>query len=165
MILNVLLTSRTDIINFMSEHEQIMREALRLAERAAKRDEVPVGAVILRNGKIIAKGYNLRETKRSPLAHAEIVAISKAAHKLRGWRLTGCTLYVTLEPCPMCAGAIVNARIDEVVFGAYDPKAGAMGTLYNLAEGKLNHSPRVTGGVLEAECASVLRQYFASKRK
>lgn len=165
MILNVLLTSRTDIINFMSEHEQIMREALRLAERAAKRDEVPVGAVILRNGKIIAKGYNLRETKRSPLAHAEIVAISKAAHKLGGWRLTGCTLYVTLEPCPMCAGAIVNARIDEVVFGAYDPKAGAMGTLYNLAEGKLNHSPRVTGGVLEAECASVLRQYFASKRK
>ena len=159
------MTRRTDIMRGMSEHEQTMREALRLAERAAKKDEVPVGAVIVRNGKIIAKGYNLRETKRSPLAHAEIVAISKAARKIGGWRLSGCTLYVTLEPCPMCAGAIVNARMDEVVFGAYDPKAGAMGTLYNLAEGKLNHTPRVTGGVLEAECAAVLRQYFASKRK
>ena len=102
---------------------------------------------------------------RSPLAHAEVVAIAKAARKLGGWRLSGCTLYVTLEPCPMCAGAIVNARVDEGVFGAYDPKAGAMGSLYNLAEGKLNHKPRVTGGVLEAECAAVLRQYFASKRK
>ncbi len=149
----------------MNEHEQIMQEALHLAERAAKRDEVPVGAVIVQNGKIIAKGYNLRETKRSPLAHAEIVAITKAAKKLGGWRLSGCTLYVTLEPCPMCAGAIVNARIDEVVFGAYDPKAGALGSLYNLAEGRLNHTPRVTGGVLEAQCAAVLRQYFADKRK
>ena len=119
----------------MEQHEVYMREALRLAERAAKRDEVPVGAVIVRDGRIIARGYNLRESKRSPLAHAEIVAIGKAAKRLHGWRLSGCTLYVTLEPCPMCAGAIVNARIDEVVFGAYDAKAGAMGTLYNLAEG------------------------------
>ena len=149
----------------MNEHEIMMREALLLAARAAKRDEVPVGAIVVKDGRIIAKGYNLRETKRSPLAHAEVVAIAKAARKLGGWRLSGCTLYVTLEPCPMCAGAIVNARVDEVVFGAYDPKAGAMGSLYNLAEGKLNHKPRVTGGVLEAECAAVLRQYFASKRK
>jgi tRNA(adenine34) deaminase len=152
-------------MNAMSEHEQYMREALRLAERAAKRDEVPVGAVVVRNGEIIARGYNLREGRRSPLAHAEIVAIGKAARRLSGWRLSGCTLYVTLEPCPMCAGAIVNARVDEVVFGAYDPKAGALGSLYNLAEGKLNHTPRVTGGVLEAQCAALLRQYFANKRK
>lgn len=142
-----------------------MREALRLAERAARRDEVPVGAVIVRDGKIIARGYNLREGRRSPLAHAEILAISRAAKRLRGWRLSGCTLYVTLEPCPMCAGAIVNARVDAVVFGAYDPKAGAMGTIYNLAEGKLNHMPHVTGGVLRDECAAILKQYFSNKRK
>jgi tRNA(adenine34) deaminase len=149
----------------MDHHEGCMREALRLAACAAKRDEVPVGAVVVRNGKIIAKGYNLRETRRSPLAHAEILAIGRAARRLQGWRLSGCTLYVTLEPCPMCAGAIVNARVDEVVFGAYDPKAGAFGSLYNLAEGKLNHTPRVTGGVMQEESAALLRQYFASKRK
>jgi len=142
-----------------------MREALRLAEHAAKKDEVPVGAVIVRGGKIIARGYNLRETKHSPLAHAEIVAIGKAARRIGGWRLSGCTLYVTLEPCPMCAGAIVNARIDEVVFGAYDPKAGAFGSLYDLAEGRLNHTPRVTGGILQESCAAVLKQYFTNKRK
>jgi tRNA(adenine34) deaminase len=149
----------------MDEHEVFMREALRLAERAAGKDEVPVGAVVVHRGKIIARGYNLREGRRSPLAHAEIVAVSKAAKRLGGWRLSGCTLYVTLEPCPMCAGAIVNARIDEVVFGAYDPKAGAFGSVYDLAEGKLNHTPRVTGGVLEAACAALLKQYFANKRK
>ena len=137
----------------MDQHEAFMREALRLAERAARRDEVPVGAVIVRDGRIITKGYNLREGKRSPVAHAEITAISKAAKRLGGWRLSGCTIYVTLEPCPMCAGAIVNARVDEVVFGAYDPKAGALGSVYDLAEGKLNHTPRVTGGVMEADCA------------
>ncbi len=142
-----------------------MREALRLAQHAARRDEVPVGAVVVKDGKIIARGYNLREHRRSPLAHAEILAIAKAAKRLGGWRLSGCTLYVTLEPCPMCAGAIVNARVDEVVFGAYDPKAGAMGTLYNLAVGRLNHTPRVTGGVLREECAAVLKEYFSSKRK
>ncbi|MEL7604187.1 MAG: tRNA adenosine(34) deaminase TadA [Bacillota bacterium] len=152
-------------MNDMDEHEQFMQEALRLAERAARRDEVPVGAVVVRNGKIIARGYNLRETKRSPLAHAEIVAIHKAAKRLGGWRLSGCTLYVTLEPCPMCAGAIINARIDSVVFGAYDPKAGALGSLYNLAEGKLNHTPLVTGGVLKEACAALLKQYFTNKRK
>ncbi len=149
----------------MDEHELFMREALRLAECAARRDEVPVGAVIVKNGKIIARGYNLRETKKSPLAHAEVVAIGKAARRLGGWRLSGCTLYVTLEPCPMCAGAIVNARVDEVVFGAYDPKAGAFGSLYNLAEGRLNHTPHVIGGVLRETCAGMLKQYFANKRK
>jgi tRNA(adenine34) deaminase len=149
----------------MEIHEAFMREALRLAQHAGRRDEVPVGAVVVKDGKIIARGYNLREHRRSPLAHAEILAIAKAAKRLGGWRLSGCTLYVTLEPCPMCAGAIVNARVDEVVFGAYDPKAGAMGTLYNLAEGRLNHTPRVTGGVLREECAAVLKEYFSSKRK
>ena len=152
-------------MNVMDEHEKFMREALFLAKRAGKRDEVPVGAVIVRDGKIIARGYNLRETKRSPLAHAEIVSIGKAARRLGGWRLTGCTLYVTLEPCPMCAGAIVNARLDGVVFGAYDPKAGALGSLYNLAEGRLNHTPHVTGGVLQGPCSSLLKQYFSNKRK
>ncbi len=141
-----------------------MTVALKMAEKAARKDEVPVGAVIVRNGAVIAKAHNLRETQRNPLAHAELIAIRKASRILRSWRLTGCTLYVTLEPCPMCAGAIVNARIDEVVFGAYDPKAGACGTLYNLTEGCLNHKPRVTGGVMEAETASVLKDYFKKKR-
>ena len=141
-----------------------MTAALELAKKAAKKDEVPVGAVIVHNGAVIAKAYNLRETRRSPLAHAEIIAIEKAARKLHGWRLSGCTLYVTLEPCPMCAGAIVNSRIDEVVFGAYDPKAGACGTLYNLTEGRLNHRPKVTGGVLEEESVAVLKDYFRAKR-
>jgi tRNA(adenine34) deaminase len=147
------------------DDERFMREALRLAERAARRDEVPVGAVIVRAGKIIARGYNLRETKRSPLAHAEIVAIGRAARRVGGWRLSGCTLYVTLEPCPMCAGAIINSRLNAVVFGAYDPKAGSFGSLYDLAEGRLNHTPRVTGGVLQEPCAALLKQYFSNKRK
>lgn len=142
-----------------------MALALKLARKAAKRDEVPVGAVIVQNGRVIAKAYNLRETKHSPLAHAELVAIAKAARRLGGWRLSGCTLYVTLEPCPMCAGAIVNARIDEVVFGAYDPKAGACGSLYNLLEGRLNHAPRVIGGVLAEESSSILKSYFKEKRE
>ncbi len=141
-----------------------MAIALKMAQIAAKKDEVPVGAVIVRNSAVIAKAHNMRETKRNPLAHAELLAISKASRKLRGWRLTGCTLYVTLEPCPMCAGAIVNARIDKVVFGAYDPKAGACGTLYNLTEGRLNHTPEVTGGVMEEEAAAVLKDYFKKKR-
>ncbi len=161
----MLFRRKTDIITGMSEHEAYMNEALRMARLAEKRDEVPVGAVVVFRGKVIAKGYNLRETKKSPLAHAEIIAIQKAAKWMGGWRLSDCTLVVTLEPCPMCAGAIVNARIAEVVFGAYDPKAGAFGSVYNLAEGKLNHTPHITGGMLEEECAALLRRYFASKRK
>ncbi len=128
-------------------------------------DEVPIGAVIVRDGEIIARAYNTRETEKSPLAHAEISAIARAAQVVGGWRLLGCTLYVTLEPCPMCAGAIINARIPRVVFGAYDKKAGALGTLYNLAEGKLNHTPQVLGGVLEQKCAALLSGYFKQKRK
>ena len=127
--------------NIMTEHKAPMQAAIRMAQKAAKKDEVPIGAVIIKNGRIVSKGYNTRETRKDPLGHAEIMAIRKAARKMGGWRLSGCTLYVTLEPCPMCAGAIINARIDTVVFGAYDPKAGAFGSLYDLSEGKLNHNP------------------------
>lgn len=148
----------------MDDNERYMREALKLARKAADIDEVPVGAVVVRGGKIISRAHNLRETKKDPLAHAEIIAIRKAARKLRGWRLEGCALYVTLEPCPMCAGAIVNSRIEQVVFGAYDPKAGAFGSLYDLGEGRLNHKPKVLGGVLKDECAKLLKDYFAAKR-
>ncbi len=148
----------------MDEQEKYMREAMRMAKKAEKKDEVPVGAVIVKRGKIIARAYNLRETKKDPLAHAEVLAIAKAAKKLRGWRLENCALYVTLEPCPMCAGAIINSRIKHVVFGAYDPKAGALGSLYDLAEGRLNHIPQVTGGVLKDECSIMLKKYFSGKR-
>lgn len=148
----------------MDDQERYMREAIKLAKKAERKDEVPVGAVIVKRGEVIARAYNLRETKKDPLAHAEILAIKKASRKLRGWRLENCVLYVTLEPCPMCAGAIVNSRIKQVVFGAYDPKAGAMGSVYDLAEGKLNHKPEVTGGVLKDECSSILKQYFLGKR-
>jgi len=149
----------------MDNDEIFMTEAIKLAQKAARKDEVPVGALIVRNGKIIAKAYNLRESKRNPLAHAELLAVHQAAKRLKGWRLAGCTLYVTLEPCPMCAGAMINARIERVVFGAFDPKGGAMGSLYNLAEGKLNHMPAVEGGVLKDECAALLTAYFKTKRK
>jgi len=149
----------------MDTQKKYMSAAMDMAKKAAKKDEVPVGAVIVRQNKIIAKACNLRETRKNPLAHAELLAISKAAKRLKGWRLLGCTLYVTLEPCAMCAGAIINARVDEVVFGAYDPKGGAMGSLYNLAEGKLNHVPHVTGGVMSEECARILTSYFKMKRQ
>ena len=148
----------------MEEHEFFMAAAIARAQKAAAKDEVPVGAVIVRGKKIIASAYNLRETRKNPLAHAELLAIGKAAKRLKGWRVTGCTLYVTLEPCPMCAGAIINARIENVVFGAYDPKGGAMGSLYNLAEGKFNHMPRILGGVMRDECAALLTTYFKAKR-
>jgi tRNA(adenine34) deaminase len=144
---------------------QMMKKALLLAKKAAEKDEVPVGALIVREGKIIARAYNKRETKKSPTAHAELLAIENAAKKLGGWRLPGCTLYVTLEPCPMCAGAIINARIPTVVYGAPDPKAGALGSVYDLAQGKLNHTPQVIEGVLRDECGAVLTEYFKNKRK
>ena len=142
-----------------------MAAAIDMAKKAAAKDEVPVGAVIVKDGRIIAKACNLRETRKSPLAHAEQLAIGKAAKRLGGWRLPGCTLYVTLEPCPMCAGAIINARIENVVFGAYDPKSGALGSLYDLAEGKLNHKPLCVGGVLQEDCAALLTDYFKLKRR
>ena len=145
-------------------NERMMAKALLLAKKAAQMDEVPVGALIVREGKVIARAYNKRETLKSPTAHAELLAIQKAAKKLGGWRLIGCTLYVTLEPCPMCAGAIVNARVPTVVFGAPDPKAGALGSVYDLAQGRLNHTPQVISGVLQKECGDVLSDYFKKKR-
>ncbi|MBT3319547.1 MAG: nucleoside deaminase [Clostridia bacterium] len=148
----------------MNSNSMYMEIALSEAQKAQAKDEVPVGAVIVQHGKVIAKAFNKRESSLSPIAHAEILAIQKAAKKLKGWRLPGCSLYVTLEPCPMCAGAIINARIDNVYFGAYDSKAGAFGTLYDLSEGKLNHAPSVVGGILEEKCASILTNYFKGKR-
>ena len=145
--------------------ELYMHEALKEAARAAKKDEVPVGAVVMRDGRIIARAHNLREHKKDPSAHAEFIAMTKAARRLRGWRLIGCTLYVTLEPCPMCAGLIINSRIPRVVFGAYDKKAGALGSVYDLNEGRLNHRCELSGGVLEEQCAQILKDYFKRKRK
>ena len=144
--------------------EYYMRLAIEQAQKAWAIDDVPVGAVIVLDDKVIAGAHNTRELSGKPTAHAEINAINAAAEVVGGWRLIDCTLYVTLEPCPMCAGAAVNSRIKRVVFGAYDQKAGALGTLYNLAEGRLNHTPEVTGGILELECAALLSDYFKEKR-
>ena len=148
----------------LKNDEYFMARAIAQAKKALAYDEVPVGAVVVREGKIIARAHNLRETKKMPTAHAELLAMEKAAKKLGGWRLIGCTLYVTLEPCPMCAGTAVNARIPRIVFGAYDQKAGAMGSVYTLQEGKLNHTPEVLGGILAQECAKLLSGYFKQKR-
>lgn len=144
--------------------QSFMEEALKQAKKAAKKDEVPVGAVIVRRGKIISRARNEREDRKDPLAHAELLAIKRAARKIGGWRLSDCILYVTLEPCPMCAGAIANSRISEVVFGAYDKKGGAYGSLYNIADGRLNHTPNVQGGFMQKQCAEILKAYFATKR-
>lgn len=139
--------------------------AIEQARAAELHDDVPIGAVIVREGEVIAAAGNQRELKKDPTAHAELLAIQMASQALGGWRLPGTTLYVTLEPCAMCAGAIVLARIPEVVFGAFDPKAGAAGSVMNvLDDPALNHRPAVTGGVREAECAALLRGFFSSRR-
>ncbi|MBQ3230341.1 MAG: tRNA adenosine(34) deaminase TadA [Clostridia bacterium] len=142
-----------------------MKRALARAKAAAKCGEVPIGAVIVKDGQIISTGRNMRETKRNALHHAEVIAIDRACKKLGAWRLSDCTLYVTMEPCPMCAGAIVNSRIKRVVFGCFDKKTGALGTVFNLSEYPLNHKYEVLGGVLEKECADILSQFFAELRK
>lgn len=149
----------------MTEQEKYMKAALRLAHKAADEGEVPVGAVVVCEGKIVSRGRNRRETKKDALHHAEIEAISKACKKLGGWRLHKCDLYVTLEPCPMCAGAIINSRIKTVYYGAPDPKAGSCGTLVNLFDLPYNHKPAVVSGVMEAECAAVLRDFFRALRQ
>jgi tRNA(adenine34) deaminase len=145
--------------------ELFMKEALKEAKKAEKIGETPVGAVIVRDGKIIARGYNKRETKKNALCHAEIMAINKACKKLGGWRLIDSTLYVTLEPCPMCAGAIVNSRIERVVFGATDKKAGSLGSIVNLGDLPYNHKPEILSGVLEKECGEILTNFFKKLRK
>ncbi|MGI6181243.1 MAG: tRNA adenosine(34) deaminase TadA [Agathobaculum sp.] len=149
----------------MTEQQKYMKAALRLAQKAAEEGEVPVGAVVVCEGKIVGRGRNRREGKKNALHHAEIEAIEKACKKLGGWRLHKCDLYVTLEPCPMCAGAIINARIKTVYYGAPDPKAGSCGTLVNLFELPYNHKPEVVSGLLEEECAAVLRVFFRELRE
>lgn len=145
--------------------EQFMALALQEAQKAYALGEVPVGAVIVQKGNVISSGYNLRETGKKATAHAELIAIERACEALGGWRLPDCTLYVTLEPCPMCAGAIINARIDRVVFGAYDYKAGSCGSMVNLFEIDYNHKPELKAGVLQEECVGLLRQFFKTLRE
>ena len=143
-----------------------MKKALARAKEAAKHGEVPIGAVIVdANGEIVSTGRNMRESKKNALHHAEIIAIDRACKKLNAWRLTDCTLYVTMEPCPMCAGAIVNSRIKRVVYGRFDKKAGAYGSVFDLHEYPLNHKYEIIGGVMEKECAKILSDFFTELRK
>ena len=153
----------------MTEQERdayFMGLALQQAEAAFRSDEAPVGAVIVYEGRVISKAHNQREMLVDPTAHAEIIAITQAAEYLQNWRLTGTTIYVTLEPCAMCAGALVLARVDRLVFGARDPKAGACGALMNIVQDpRLNHRVEMTGGVREEEAGDILRRFFARKRR
>lgn len=147
-------------------HEDYMKQALQLADQARSHGDVPVGCLIVYQGQVIGRGENRREIDHDPVAHAEILAIQQAAQHLQSWNLSDCTLYVTLEPCAMCSGAIVNARIDQVVFGAFDGEAGCCGSLYNLPQDKrLNHNAQVIGGVLNEQCATQLRQFFTMLRQ
>lgn len=145
--------------------EDYMREALLLAKKAFDMGEVPVGAVAVWDGEIVGRGMNLRETDKNALRHAEIMAIDEACKKLGGWRLWKCDLYVTLEPCPMCAGAIINSRIKRVIYGAADKKAGSCGSLTNLFEIPYNHKPELVSGVLEKECSALLSEFFVKLRE
>jgi len=143
-----------------------MREALVLARQAAALDEVPVGAVVVRDGEIVGRGFNQPIARHDPTAHAEVMALRDAAARLNNYRLPGCALYVTLEPCVMCAGAILHARVSSVVFGAHDPKTGAAGSILNLfAETRLNHHAEVVSGVLGQDCAALLSGFFAARRQ
>ena len=143
-----------------------MKEALKEAKKAELIDEVPIGCVIVKDDKIIARGHNQRETNQSPIGHAEIIAINKASKKLKSWRLEGCDIYVTLEPCIMCSGAIIQSRINKVYYGASDPKGGALGSSINVLEANnINHHPEVISGVLKEECSSIITNYFKVKRQ
>jgi len=147
-------------------NEQFMRLTIEQAKIAEENGDVPIGAVIVHKGQVIAKAYNQREQLQDPTAHAEIIALTQAAAALENWHLNGCTMYVTLEPCPMCAGALVLARIDRLVFGCADPKAGACGSLYNIVQDeRLNHRIEVTSGVLADECSQLLQKFFQNKRE
>ena len=145
--------------------EKFMGEALKQAKKALRKDEVPIGAVVVKDGKIISRAFNQTESKNLPTAHAEILAIEKACKKLKDWRLDGASLFVTLEPCPMCAGAIVNARIDKVYFGAYEPKSGSAQSKFSILDDSgLNHKTEYQGGILKDECESLIKNYFKEKR-
>ena len=146
--------------------EKFMSLALKEAEKSANFDEVPVGAVIVQDGKVIARGHNLREKTNDPTAHAEIVAIRKACKKLGSWRLENCTMYVTIEPCSMCAGTLLWTRIKKIVYGAKDPKGGALVSSFKLFDSKtINHHPEIVGGVLEEKCSIIMSSFFKSKRQ
>src|SRR5438874_3164261 len=150
----------------MRMDETWMAEALVEARNAAAEGEVPIGAVVVYDGRVIGRGRNAREARRDPTAHAEMLALQEAARSLDRWRLTGATVYATLEPCPMCAGALVNARVDRLVYAVPDPKAGAAGTLFDIVrDGRLNHRVEVTTGVLAAECGALLTEFFRARRK
>lgn len=147
------------------QHKAFMRAALEEAEKAKNEKEVPVGAVIVYEGKIISTGRNRRETLKNSVFHAEIEAIHRACKKLGRWRLSDCSLYVTLEPCPMCTGAIINSRISNLIYGASDPKAGSCGSVINLFDLPYNHKPQVISGVLKEECSEILSSFFKELRK
>ena len=150
----------------MTDQERFMKEAIRQAKKAYLLEEVPIGCVIVYEGKIIARGYNRRNTDKSTLSHAELIAIRKAAKKLGDWRLEGCTMYVTLEPCQMCAGAMMQARLTEAVIGCMNPKAGCAGSVLNILEmDGFNHKVQVTRGVLEEECSQMMSQFFRELRE
>ena len=150
----------------MNDKERFMRVALEQAKKASKADEVPVGAVIVRGGEIIAKAYNKKIASKNALRHADMDVLNKAQKVLGDWHLMDCELYVTLEPCPMCAGACINARIGAIYFGASDMKAGCCGSLYNLpSDNRFNHRPKVMGGILEEECGRLLSDFFKAKRR
>lgn len=146
-------------------HEEYMRQAMELAGQAAREGDVPVGCVIVKEGQVVGRGRNRREEHGDATAHAELEAIRDACRRLGAWRLHGCTMYVTLEPCPMCAGGIINSRIDTVRYGAKDDKAGACGSVLNLFEERFNHKPRLYGHLLEEECAAQLQAFFQELRE
>ena len=148
----------------MEDKEKFMKEALKEAKKAYEKLEVPVGAVIVKNGKIIARAHNLKETKKDTTKHAEILAIEKASKKLDAWRLLDCEMYITLEPCSMCAGAIINSRIKKIYIGALDEKTGAAGSVLNLFDYKFNHKVEVEKGILQKECEKVLKDFFKELR-
>lgn len=149
----------------MTEDERFMKKALHQAKRAAAIGEIPIGCVIVRDGKVIARGFNQRRSRKTTLAHAEMIAIDRASRKLGDWRLEGCTMYVTLEPCQMCSGALVQSRIDRVVIGTMNPKAGCAGSILNILRmPEFNHQVEITGGVLQEECSAVLQDFFRDLR-
>ena len=146
-------------------HSKWMKMALDEAMKAYDKKEIPIGAIVVKNGRIIGRGYNQRESLNDPTAHAEIIALTSAANTIQNWRLKDCTLYVTKEPCPMCAGAIMNARISHIYFGMYDEEAGCCGSLYQLCrDPRFNHQSVVQGGVMEADCISIIKAFFYEQR-
>lgn len=147
------------------DKEYFMKEALKEAKKAYVKEEVPVGAIIVKNGKIIARAHNLRETKNTAIAHAEILAINKASKKLNSWRLIDCEMYVTLEPCTMCMGAIISSRIKKLYIGALDPKTGACGSFIDLQNYKFNHSVEIEKGILKEDCEYIIKDFFKKLRE